>query len=46
MASSFKKAKVKLDLSTDINMLLTVKKKFEEEYVTAFVDMQKLITNT
>ena len=46
MASSFKKAKVKLDLSTDINMLLTVKKKFEEEYVTVFVDMQKLITNT
>ena len=46
MASSFKKAKVKLGLSTDINMLLTVKKKFEEEYVTVFVDMQKLITNT
>ena len=46
MASSFKKAKEKLDLSTDINMLLTVKKKFEEEYVTVFVDMQKLITNT
>ena len=36
-----------LVLSTDINMLLTVKKKkYEEEYVTVFVDMQKLITNT
>ena len=27
-------------------MLLMVKKVLEEEYVTLFIDMQKLITNT
>ena len=33
MASSFKNSKIKLDLCTDINMLLIVKKELEEEYV-------------
>ena len=36
---------VKLDLLTDINMLLIVKKVKEEEYVILFVDMLKLIIN-
>ena len=40
MASSFENIKVKLDLSLDIDMLLMV------EYVTLFIDMLKLITNT
>ena len=41
---AFKKAKIKLDILTDIDMLLTVEK--GEEYVTLFIDLQKLITNT
>ena len=40
-----KKTKVKLDLLTDIDMLLIVEKGITEEYVTLFIDMQKLITN-
>ena len=40
MASSFENIKVKLDLSLDIDMLLMV------EYVTLFIDMLKLVTNT
>ena len=36
---------VKLELLTDINMLLMVKKKLKEEYVMLFINMVKLITN-
>ena len=47
MTSSFKKTEVKLELLTHIDMLLMVEKGIiEEEYVTLFIDMQKLITNT
>ena len=45
MASSFKKTKVKLELLTDIDMLLMVEKTIKEEYLIQFIDMQKLITN-
>ena len=41
-----KKTKVKLDLLTDINMLLMVEKVSEEEYASLLIDMQKLIANT
>ena len=44
--ASLKKSKVKLDLLTDIDLLLMVEKVLEEECVTLFTDMQKLITNT
>ena len=43
--ADLKKAKVKLDLLTDIDMLLMVEKLLEEEYFTLFLDMQKVITN-
>ena len=40
MASSFKKSEVKLELLSDIDMLLMVKKNTsEEEYVTRFINM-------
>ena len=45
MASSFKKNKVKLDLLTDIDISLMVQKGIRQEYVTLFIDAQKLITN-
>ena len=41
MASSFKKIKAKIDLLTDIDMLLMV-----EKVITIFINMQKLITIT
>ena len=44
--AAFKKSKVKLDLLTDVDMLLMVEKVLEEEYVTLFINIQKLITNT
>ena len=44
--TAIKKTKVKLEFSIDIDMLLMVKKVIEQEYVTLFIDMQKLITNT
>ena len=45
--AALKKTKVKLGLLTDIDMLLMVEKSIlDEEYVTLFIDMQKLITNT
>ena len=44
MTSSFKK--VKLDLLTDIDMLLMVEKILEEEYITLFTNVKNLITNT
>ena len=43
---ALKKIKVKLDLLTDIDLLLMVEKGIKEEYVTLFNNMQKLITNT
>ena len=43
---ALKKTKVKLDLLTDVNMLLMVKKVLQEEYVTLFINNPKLITNT
>ena len=42
---ALKKAEVKLDLLTDISMLLMVEKVLEEEYVTLFINRQKLIRN-
>ena len=44
--AALKNTKVKLDLLTDIDMLIMAKKLLEEEYVTLFIGMQKLITNT
>ena len=44
MTSSFKK--VKLDLLTDIDMLLMVEKILGEEYITLFTNIKNLITNT
>ena len=44
--AALRKTKVKLDLLTDIDMLLTVEKASEEKYVTLFIDMRKLITST
>ena len=44
--AALKKTKVKLDLLTDIDLILGKKKVYEEEYVTLFIDMKKLITNT
>ena len=44
--AALKSTKVKLDLLTNIDMLLMVKKVLEEEYVTLFINMQKQITNT
>ena len=46
MVSSFKKTKVKLDLLTDIEMLLMVEKGVRGEYIILFIGLQKLITNT
>ena len=43
--ASLKNTKVKLGLLTYINMLLNIGKVLEREYVTLFIDMQKLITN-
>ena len=43
---ALKKTKVNLVLLTDIDVLLMVEKILEEEHVTSFVDIQKLITNT
>ena len=46
MPNSLQKTRGKLDLLTGIEMLLMAEKLFEEEYVTIFIDIQKLITNT
>ena len=43
---ALKKPKAILYLLTDNDMLLRVEKVSEEEYVTVFIDMQKLITNS
>ena len=43
---TLKKTEVKLELLTDIDMLLMLlKKALEEENIMQFIDMQKLITN-
>ena len=44
--AALKIAKIKLHLLTEIDMLLIVKKGIEEEYVTLFINTQKLIRNT
>ena len=41
----FKKMEGKLELLTDIDMLLMVEKELGEEYVIQFIDIQKLIIN-
>ena len=41
-----KKTRVKLDILSDTDMLLMVENVSEEKYVTLFINMQKLITNT
>ena len=43
--ATFKKTEIKLELLIDIDMLLIVGKEVEEEYVTKFIDMLKLIIN-
>ena len=43
--AAFKKAKVKLELLTDIDMLSMVEKGSEEEYVMQFIITRKLSTN-
>ena len=40
-----KKMEGKLELLTDIDMLLMVEKELGEEYVIQFIDIQKLIIN-
>ena len=45
LKAALKKTKVKLHLLTDIDMLLMVEKVLAEEYVTLFIDMQKLVIN-
>ena len=37
---------IKLEFFTDIDMLLTVEKVLEEEYVMKYIDMQKQTINT
>ena len=41
-----KKTNIKLELLTDVDMLLMVEKELEEEYVMQYIDMQKEIINT
>ena len=43
--AALKKTEVKLELLGEIDMLLMVEKKLEEEYVALLMDIQKLITN-
>ena len=45
MASSLKKTNLKLDLFTDMGILLMIKKVSEVEYVMLFINIQKMITN-
>ena len=45
MVSSFKKTEVKLELLTDIDMLLMVEKGIREGYITQFINMQNLVNN-
>ena len=43
--ADLKNDEVKLELLTDIDMLIMAEKVLEEEYVTQFIDMQKLKIN-
>ena len=45
MGSSLKKDRSKIELLTDIDMLLMVEKELGEKYVIQFIDMQKQIIN-
>ena len=45
MGSSLKNDRSKIELLTDIDMLLMVEKELGEEYVIQFIDMQKQIIN-
>ena len=42
---ALKKIKVKLELLTDIDMLLMVEKELEVEHVSLLIDIQKLTIN-
>ena len=44
--AALKNTEAKLDLIGDIDVLLMVEKGIKEEYVSLFINMQKLITNT
>ena len=46
LKAALKKTKVKLDLLTDMDVTLMVEKVLEEEDVTVFINMKKLITST
>ena len=46
MTMNLKKTKVKLDLLTDIDMLLMVEKVSQMEYIMLFINIRKLIANT
>ena len=41
-----KKTEIKLELLTDIDMLLMVEKELEAEYVKQYIDMLKQVINT
>ena len=43
--AALRKAEVKLELLTDIDMPLMVKKELEKQYVMQFINMLKIITN-
>ena len=43
---ALKKTKVKLDHLTDIDMLIIVEEGMRGGYVTLFINMEKLMTNT
>ena len=43
--AALKKTEVKMELLTDIDMLLIVKKGIREEHAMQLIDMQKLIIN-
>ena len=42
---TLKKIEAKLELLINIDMLLMVKKELEQEYVTQFINIQKLVIN-
>ena len=46
LEAALKMTKAQLNLLTDIGILLMIEKGVEVEYVTLFIDMQKLIANT
>ena len=46
LQSALKKTKVKLDLLTDIDMLLILEKGIRGGICHSYIDMQRLITNT